>query len=32
MSNVKSDKTGWEQLDSLKRLVEEAGYVYAEEE
>jgi len=30
--NVRSGKTGREQLDNLKRLVTEAGYVYTEEE
>jgi hypothetical protein len=30
--NVRSGKTGREQLDNLKRLVKEAGYVYTEEE
>jgi len=30
--NVRAGKTGREQLDHLKRLVEEAGYVYTEEE
>jgi Xaa-Pro aminopeptidase len=30
--NVKSGKTGREQLDNLKRLVAEAGFVYTEEE
>jgi len=30
--NVKSGKTGREQLDNLKRLVAKAGYVYTEEE
>jgi len=30
--NVRSGKTGREQLDDLKRLVKEAGYVYTEEE
>jgi Xaa-Pro aminopeptidase len=30
--NVKSGKTGREQLDDLKRLVKEAGYIYTEEE
>ena len=31
-SNVTSGKTGREQLDNLKRLVNEAGYVYTESE
>jgi Xaa-Pro aminopeptidase len=30
--NVRSGKTGREQLDNLKRLVEEAGFNYTEEE
>jgi Xaa-Pro aminopeptidase len=30
--NVRSGKTGREQLDNLKRLVAEAGFVYTEEE
>jgi len=30
--NVRSGKTGREQLNNLKRLVAEAGYVYTEEE
>lgn len=30
--NVRSGKTGREQLDNLKRLVTEAGYVYTEKE
>jgi Xaa-Pro aminopeptidase len=30
--NVKSGKTGREQLDNLKQLVAKAGYVYTEEE
>jgi Xaa-Pro aminopeptidase len=30
--NVKSGKTGREQLDNLKRLVAESGFVYTEEE
>jgi hypothetical protein len=30
--NVRSGKTGREQLDHLKRLVAEAGFVYTEEE
>jgi len=30
--NVRSGKTGREQLDNLKRLVAQAGYVYTEEE
>jgi Xaa-Pro aminopeptidase len=30
--NVKAGKTGREQLDDLKRLVKEAGYIYTEEE
>jgi Xaa-Pro aminopeptidase len=30
--NVRSGKTGREELDNLKRLVAEAGYVYTEEE
>ncbi|MGD9345342.1 MAG: M24 family metallopeptidase [Candidatus Aminicenantes bacterium] len=30
--NVRSGKTGREQLDNLKRLVEESGFVYTEEE
>ncbi len=31
-ANVRSGKTGREQLDNLKRLVAEAGFVYTEEE
>ncbi len=31
-ANVRSGKTGREQLDNLKRLVTEAGFVYTEEE
>jgi Xaa-Pro aminopeptidase len=31
-NNVRSGRTGREQLDHLKRLVAEAGYVYTEEE
>lgn len=30
--NVKSGETGREQLDNLKRLVKQAGYIYTEEE
>jgi len=31
-NNVKAGKTGREQLDNLKKLVAEAGYIYTEEE